>query len=78
MKMTAVTQWFSCKPTRVGVYQTYYDGPSYCPDRVKPLYQYWNGHFWGLRAFDAESARLCGGIQSGHQSCPWRGLARKP
>ena len=64
-----VTQWFDAwnKPFRKGVYQTF--------DDKTPLYQYWNGKYWGLLFNTIDGAAKFANKRSHWQNVKWRGVA---
>lgn len=72
--MSAVTQWFkgATKPVHVGVYEriTGID--------KKKRYSYWDGSTWSFLMHTVEGACNFQGCSSRFQSCPWRGLAKRP
>lgn len=73
--MKTVTQWFSGKPERIGVWETEYP---FRPNRR--IYQYWDGSKFYAYAGDVESAKLCFTLKevSLYQNYRHRGLADKP
>lgn len=68
------TQWFggNVKPMHQGAYER----DTKC---TAPIYQYWNGLFWGLCAGSPKVAEQIAGVPSAFQDdFAWRGLAEKP
>lgn len=70
-----MTPWFvnGEKPARPGVYET---KDSLYADR--PMYQHWNGRFWGYFCLSINAAKNQGDRRSCWEKPQWRGLASKP
>lgn len=72
MKKYKLSPWHdgSVKPVHVGVYQTNIKG-----DRVA-IYQYWDGEFWGYRAWVKDDAVIGRSLKSLSQKPKWRGILK--
>ena len=74
MSAPKLTPWFPghIKPVRPGVYQTDSDG------YPEPLFQHWNGRFWGCAYTSVDNAAVNNSWRSMFQNDAWRGLAEEP
>ena len=68
-----LTPWFGMytSPLRRGVYEAEKVGDT-------PVYQYWNGTYWGGWAPNPKAAVKNNDFPSSRQNHQWRGLAKKP
>ena len=72
MKKYKLSPWHdgSVPPVHVGVYETKAHG-----DGVT-IYQYWNGKFWGYRAWVKDNAVIGRELRSLSQNPKWRGILK--